>query len=53
MTTLDYRRDRAGGVNGAAQVNGTRRRAFAWWVWDKSHPIGTPPMVRRIERAIG
>ena len=27
--------------------------AFAWWVWDKSHPIGTPPMVRRIERAIG
>jgi len=26
LTTLDYRRDRAGGVNGAAQVNGETLR---------------------------
>ena len=24
--------------------------AFAWYVWDWSHPIGAPPILRRIER---
>lgn len=24
--------------------------AFAWFVWDHSHPVGAPPALRRIER---